>query len=154
MEKKYIVDLTKKERKELKILVKTGKNSAKKLLHARILLQSDANTPSKNKTASEIAEALDISSKSVYRVRQRFVEEGLESALNRRKHSRTKPRKLDGEGEAHLVALCCSEPPQGRARWTLSLLSDQLIRLNIVDSISATTVSETLKKTNLSRGKK
>lgn len=88
-----------------------------------------------------------MSSKTVARIRQRFVEEGLESALSRRPHANPKSRKIDGEREAHLVALCCSTPPEGRSRWTLKLLANKLIALEIIDSVSSTTIGRVLKKT-------
>jgi transposase len=146
---KYTVHLTESERSELLSLVKKGKAAAYKSTHARILLACDESrfNPLKQ-TDMEIAESLHIDYKTVKRLRKRCVEEGLEAAISRKKHSRTKPRKLDGDGEAHLIALCCSKPPEGRNRWTLRLLSERLVSLEIVDSIAASTVRETLKKMN------
>jgi transposase len=145
---KYIVKLTKEEREELLTLIRVGKKSANKLMHARVLLSADENDRKlKPKTDEEIAKETHICSKTVARIRQRFVEEGMESALSRRPHANPKRRKIDGEQEAHLVALCCSPPPEGRSRWTLKLLANKLIELEIVDSISAVTVSRVLKKT-------
>ncbi|BCA94609.1 hypothetical protein TUM19329_09700 [Legionella antarctica] len=115
---KYIVKLTLEEREELLILIRVGKKAANKLMHARVLLSADANdTKLKQKTDEEIATEMHVSSKTVARIRQRFVEEGMESALSRRPHANPKSRKIDGEQEAHLVALCCSTPPEGRMIW-------------------------------------
>jgi len=150
---KYIVKLTQEERDALLSLVSKGKASAKKITHARILLQVDESANVENcYSDSEIAKMLHVSTKTVSRVRKSLVEGGLESALNRKPHSRYKPRRLDGEQEAHLIALVCSNPPEGRARWTISLLTDKLVELKIVDSIGRTAVHETLKKMNLSLG--
>ena len=150
--KKYVVKLSQKERDDLLQVVSKGKASAKKLMHARILLQADELKTGKHCEDSEIADMLNISTKTIYRVRQRFVEEGFESALNRKVHKRYKPRRLDGEQEAHLIALACGKPPEGRSRWTLRLLAGKMVELEIVDSVGATTIYETLKKTNLSLG--
>lgn len=145
---KYIVKLTQEERSELLTLIRVGKKSANKLMHARVLLSADENDCKlKPKTDKEIATEMHISSKTVARIRQRFVEEGMESALSRRPHTNPKGRKIDGEQEAHLLALCCSTPPEGRSRWTLKLLASKLIELELVDSVSAVTVSRVLKKT-------
>lgn len=146
---KYIVKLTQSERQDLLSLIKTGKAAAYKLTHARILLAADeSDWNQKQQTDQEIATHQHIAKKTVKRVRKRCVEEGLEAALSRKRHRRTKPRKLDGDGEAHLIALCCSTPPEGRSRWTLKLLSERLVSLEIVDSIAVSTVGATLKKMN------
>lgn len=145
---KYIVKLTLEERAELLALIRVGKKAANKLMHARVLLSADENdTKLKQKTDEEISNEMHVSSKTVARIRQRFVEEGLESALSRRPHANPKSRKIDGEQEAHLVALCCSTPPEGRSRWTLKLLANKLIALEIIDSVSSTTIGRVLKKT-------
>jgi len=145
---KYIVKLTQEERAELLTLIRIGKKAANKLMRARVLLSADANDCKlKPKTDEEIATAMHICSKTVARIRQRFVEEGIESALSRRPHTNPKGRKIDGEQEAHLLALCCSTPPEGRSRWTLKLLASKLIELEIVDTVSPVTVSRVLKKT-------
>jgi transposase len=154
MEKKYIVRLTQDERKSLLALISKGKASAQRLVHARILLEADVSQVEKPKTDKEIAEILHVTSKSVKRIRQRLVEEGTEAALSRKKHVRARPSKFDGESEARLVALCCSEAPKGRQRWTMQLLADKLIELNIIDEVSPATVCRTLKKTKLNLGKK
>jgi transposase len=146
---KYTVKLTKEERENLSSLTKTGKNAASKILHARILLASDEGdyiNPELIKTDKEVAQLLDVNESTVKRVRKRVVEEGLEAALLRRQHSRTRGSKILGEEEAHLIAICCSPPPLGRSKWTLKLLSDQLVRLEVVESVSPATVGRVLKK--------
>jgi transposase len=150
--KKYKVTLTAEERQSLHALVKAGKGSAQKLTHARILLKADAAPQGPAWTDSRIAEAVEVNRTTVEQVRQRFVEQGLEAALVRKKQTRpSRERKLDGAGEARLIALACSKPPQGRVAWTLRLLADQLVELEVVDAISTETVRQVLKKTNLSR---
>lgn len=144
---KYIVKLSTDERESLLTLVSKGKGSARKLTHARILLEADENS-GEIKTDEEIANIVYVSTKTVQRVRRDCVEEGIESALERKAHARYKPRKLQGEEEARLIALCCSTPPEGRCRWTLKMLGDELIRLEMVKSISPQTVLNTLKKMN------
>ncbi len=148
---KYIVNLTKEERENLSSLTKTGKHAASKILHARILLACDEGDYADSgfmKTDEEVANLLDISAITVKRVRKRLVEDGLEAALMRKKHTRTRPGKIMGEEEAHLIALCCSPPPPGRKSWTLNLLSDRLVSMEVVESVSPATVSRVLKKTN------
>src|SRR5947209_803506 len=145
--KKYKVTLTAEERKSLQELI-TSKGAAKKLIHARILLKADAAPDGPAWTDDRIAEAVEVNLRTVERVRQRFVEQGLEAALVRKKQDRpSRQRKLDGDGEARLIALACSAPPQGRSDWTLQLLADQLVQLHVVDSISDETVRQVLKKT-------
>lgn len=146
--KKYTVKLTQDERVELLSLIKTGKASAAKLTHARIILAADENNDTvKQKTDIEIGKELHVSTKTVARLRQQFVEYGLEAALSRKPYPKTRPLKIDGDKEAHLIALSCSTPPEGRLRWTLKLLASQLIELEIIDNISPTTVGRVLKKT-------
>jgi transposase len=142
---KYIVKLTEEERAYLLSLIKVGKASANKLMHARIMLAADENIEP-GSTDENISKKLHVSTKTVARIRQRFVEEGIESALLRKPHSRHKPRKIDGEQEAHLIALCCSTPPEGRVRWTLKLLTTRLIELELLGDVSSTTVGRVLKK--------
>ncbi len=149
---KYVVRLTAEEREYLIELTKKGKVSAKKITHARILLRADASEAGENLKDESIKDLEHVSSKTVSRVRQLFVEEGLEAALIRNPHKRVKPRSLDGEQEAKLVAICCSQAPEGRARWTLKLLSNQLVEMEVVESIATETVRLTLKKMNLSLG--
>lgn len=149
MKKKYIVRLTADERRELRALVKKGRAAAYKIRHANILLQADADGPAWND--QRIADAFGCVRTTVESVRRRCVLEGLEAGLGRKKQSRlSRERKLDGDGEARLIALACSEPPEGRDRWTLELLADKLVRLRVVDSICGQTVRRTLKKTNCS----
>jgi transposase len=149
-EAKYVVRLTGEERLWLEQLVSGKRVAAAKALRARMLLKADADGPAW--TDSQIAEAFEVGESTVHRLRERLVQEGLEAAVSRKPHSQTKPRKLDGAQEAHLVAIACSAPPQGRARWTLSLLADRLVELKVVDSIGRETVRETLKKTTSNRG--
>jgi len=149
---KYTVKLTEEERSNLQRITTTGKSAARKIIRARILLHADESLDNKRLNNTEIAKILDIKENHVIKTRKRFVEEGLELAINRKPLSRTKPRKLDGEGEARLIAIACDNPPEGRARWTLKLLANKLVELEVVDSIGATTVGTTLKKTNLNRG--
>jgi transposase len=143
---KYRVTLTSEEREQLSALIGTGKAAARKLLHARILLKADRSSGDAVWTDARIAAALDCGTATIERVRQRFVEEGLAAALNPQKPRNRQFRKLDGAQEAHLVAVACSAPPEGRARWTLNLLADKLVELKIVDSISSECVRTTLKK--------
>ena len=147
--KKYIVTLTGAERQSLATLVNSGKGAAQKLIHARILLKADAAPGGPAWTDTRIAEAVEVHRTAIEQVRQRFVEDGLEAALIRKKQARpSRERKLDGAGEARLIALACSKPPSGRTSWTLRLLADQLVELEIVDAISTETVRQVLKKTN------
>ena len=143
---KYVVRLHLEEREQLLALVNTGRAAAAKLLHARIILKADVSTEGRRWTDTEIAEALDTSAATVHRVRQAFVEEGLEAALTRKRPTGRRYRKLDGVQEAHLLAVACSAPPAGRARWTFKLLADKAVALEIVDTISAECVRTTLKK--------
>ena len=145
---KYIVKLTNDERENLISLINNGKASAKKLTHARILLAVDENANERT-TDVAVAKSLHISDKTVHRVRQECVEHGIESALGRKPHSATRPLKIQGEHKAHLIAICCSTPPEGRCRWTMKLLANKLISLEIVDSVSPQTVLNTLNKNEL-----
>jgi transposase len=152
MKKKYIVTLVDEERRMLQDMLSRGKAAARKLMHARILLKADAAAGGPAWEDQSIAEALEVGRATVERVRKEFVEEGLEAALERRKPRRVYARKLDGDGEAHLVALACQEPPEGRSRWTLRLLADRMVQLEYVDQISYQTVRRALKKTRSSLG--
>ena len=152
MKKKYPVILTDAEREHLKSLIAAGTAPARKLTHARILLKADQSPQGPSWVDEKVAEAVESSQPTVARVRKQYFEEGLEAALNRRPPNRVYHRKLDGEQEARLVALACSEPPEGQARWSLRLLADRLVELEIVeDEISYQTVRRTLKKTLSSR---
>jgi transposase len=150
--KKYVVTLTDEEREELGRMVTSGKGAARKLIHARILLKADRSDPGPGWDDAEIAEALDVGTATIERVRKQFVEEGLEAALIRRRPRREYPRKLDGDGEAHLIAVACGQAPEGRKRWTLRLLADRMVALAYADELSYETVRRVLKKTNSSRG--
>jgi hypothetical protein len=147
MGKKYIVCLTEEERKLLKGLVSKGRVNAQKIRRAQVLLKIDADGP--KWTDQQAAEAFGMRTNTVAEIRQRFVEEGLERALDRKQPDEPPRRRtLDGVGEARLIAMACGEPPEGRGRWTLRLLAGQLVELAIVDGISHETVRRTLKKTN------
>jgi transposase len=152
MKKKYIVILTEDERRVLQAMVSRGKAAARKLVHARVLLRADASPGGPAWKDDRIAEGLELGRATVERVRREFVEGGLEAALERRQPRRQYQRKLDGDGEAHLIALACSQAPQGRSRWTLRLLADRMVALEQIDHLSHETVREILKKTNLSLG--
>ena len=152
MVKRYRVRLSEEEQQGLRSLVSKGRAAAYKQTHARILLLCDENQADGAMKDEEIARALKLGTATVERVRRRGVEEGLEAALGRRQQLNRRQRELDGAGEAHLIALTCSQPPEGRAGWTLRLLADQLVECEIVDSISTETVRQTLKKTNSSPG--
>jgi transposase len=149
---KYIVRLTDAERIHLEELSRTGKRAASVILHAQILLKADVGEGGPGWDDAQITEAVNCGASTVYRVRQAFVEEGLPVALFRKKPTGRQYRKLDGVQEAHLIALACGEAPAGRGRWTVRLLADRLVELNVVDSISPECVRMTLKKTNSSRG--
>ena len=150
--RKYRVRLTTDEQKGLKALVSRGRTAAYKQTHARILLMSDESRADGGMTDADISGALGVGLSMVERVRRRCVEEGIDSALNRKRQLRRRQKRLDGEGEARLIAMACGEPPEGRARWTLKLLADRLVECEIVETISTETVRRVLKKTNSSRG--
>ena len=148
MNKKYIVRLTTEEKKELENLVKKGKTQAYRIKHANILLAVNADGP--NWPDHQVAKAYKCHPNTVVHVRQRFVLQGFEAALERKKQrSPSRERILDGEKEAKLIAIACSTPPKGCAKWTMQLLADELVALEVVDSVSGQTVWRTLKKTNL-----
>jgi transposase len=150
MNKKYIVRLTDAERQELIQLTQTGKAAAYKIKHAHILLQVDADGP--NWSDDHVATAFRCHGNTVRNVRQRCVEQGLEAALARQKQSKpSRQRLLDGAKEARLIALRCSQPPEGQAKWTLQLLADKLVELAVVEAISYETVRQILKKTRSNR---
>lgn len=150
--KRYIVSLTPEERQMLKKLVNTGKTSARKINHGRILLLADINQEVGGSTDEQISHSLKISIRTIERVRQRFVCEGLENALNPRPKNSSKLKKIDGETEAHLIALACSQAPLGYNRWTLRLLAEQMVVLEYLESISHESVRQVLKKTKLNLG--
>ena len=148
MAKKYRVTLTAEERAELDGMLGKGKADARKLAHARILLQTDAGDGGPARTDEQVAAGLNVSARTVERVRQRFVEEGLPAALLPKPTKRIYARVLDGAQEAHLIALACSAPPAGTRRWTLRLLAEQVVELGYADAVSHETVRRVLKKTN------
>jgi hypothetical protein len=152
MEKRYRVTLTVEEQQELREMVTTGKAAARKLTRARVLLLADQAEGGPAKSDPDIIDALSCGRATVERIRKQFVEEGLEAALHPKPSTRVYERRVDGKVEAHLVALACGTPPEGRSRWTLRLLGDQLVALGHVESISHETVRQTLKKTNSSLG--
>ena len=151
--KKYKVTLTADERQQLSDLIAAGRGAAPKLAHARILLKANAADGGPAWPDARIAEALDVGLSTIARVRQRFVEQGLDAALGRKPQDRpSRPRKLDGAAEAKLVALACSAPPKGRKEWTMKLLADKLVELEVVGAVCDETVRRALKKTRSSRG--
>jgi transposase len=149
-EAKYIVRLTDEERHTLQQLVAGPRVARAKALRARLLLKTDVDGP--NWPDRQIADAFAVGMSTLHRLRQRCVEDGLEAALTRPSPVRTKPRKLDGAQEARLVALACSQAPEGRVSWTLRLLAEKLVELEIVETICRETVRQTLKKTISSPG--
>ena len=151
--KKYIVTLTEEERATLKELSSKGKHRSQKILNALILLGCDEGEFQTARSTNEaISRVLKISMKKIDRVKKRFVEEGLDVTLNGRKGSRVYKKKADGDFEAHLVALSCSDPPEGFARWSLRLLADKVVELDYIDSISHEAIRRILKKTRSSLG--
>lgn len=152
MKPKYVVKLTESERLQLKELISSGEASARQIRRAYILLKSDSSPGGPSWKYKDICAAYEVSSLTVYNVRKNYVEDGLKRAMLRKKPERVYERRLDGEGEAHLIALACSEPPDGYERWSLRLLQDRLVRLEIVENISHETIRQTLKKTSSSLG--
>ena len=147
--------LTQDERDELEASVTQGKHNSHKVLNALILLNYDEDAP-KPRTLGEqdIAKVLKVSAMKIHRTKQRFVDEGMDIALNGRKGERVYKRKADGDFEAHLVALSCSDPPEGQAQWSLRLLADQVVELGYIESVSHETIRRVLKKTRLNLGGK
>lgn len=151
--RKYVVRLDPEQRARLNDLARTGSAPARKLAHARVLLLADAGHPDGQRPDTYIAAALGLHVNAVAKVRRRFVRDGEAPALDRkRREAPPVPPKVDGRVEAHLVAICCSRAPEGRARWTLELLAGELVRRKLVGSISVETVRRALKKTPSSRG--
>ena len=145
--KKYVVRLSAEEREQLDALIRKGKSSAQRLMKARILLKADVSEDGEGWSDSQIVEALETSATTVYRTRQQLVEEGLEAVLSRKKPSRPSVLPIfDGEKEAKLIALACSEPPKGRSRWTLRMLENKVVELDIVARASDSTIGRVLKK--------
>ena len=152
MNKKYIVTLTAEERARLEEMTRSGTAAARKIAHARILLKADVAEGGPGWPDERIAEALEVSASTARRIRQLFVEGGLEAALAPRPSGRVYATKLDGAGEAHLIALTCGAPPEGRARWSLRLLADRFVALGQVEAVSHETVRQTLKKASCAPG--
>ena len=151
--KKYRVKLSQEQRQQLDQQVKTGQGPARQLMHARILLKADGGEQGPGWSDEQIQEALEVSVPTIERVRRRFVEDGLSDAIARRPQpERPSKRKIDGEQEAHLMALACSPVPSGYEHWTMRLLAEKLVVLGYVEEVSHKTVWETLKKTNSSHG--
>lgn len=149
---RYVVDLSAEERAGLEGMIGKARNAASRLLKARILLKADTGSGREVWDDTRIAEALETSASTVYRTRRQFVEEGLEAALNRKKHDTPRTARIfDGEAEAKLIALACSEPPEGHARWSLRLLERKVVELGIVEAASDSTIHRALKKTNSNR---
>lgn len=151
--KKYIVRLSTEERETLSKLINSGRGPARMFTRARILSKADQGVEGPGWSDEEISEALDVTVQTVERVRKQLVDEGFEAVLSRHEYTQKVSRKkIDGDVEAHLIALSCSEPPQGRTRWTLRLLADKVIELGYIESISHEAIRQTLKKTKLSHG--
>ena len=150
--KRYRVSLTEEEREALLKLIRKGKAAAREFSHARILLQADESEEGPGQPDEVITELLHVSVSTVERVRKQFVEEGLERALAHKRPYRTKSKKLDGEAEAQMIALACGKPPTGRERWTMQMLADKLVELEVVEAISDETVRLALKKMNSNLG--
>jgi transposase len=144
--KKHIVTLTAEEREHLRGLISKGKAAAYKQRHARILLKTDQGEHGEHWTDEQIVGAFEVNVSTVERLRQRFVEESFEASLQRKEQKNRKAKKIDGRAEAHLIALACGDPPDGRKRWTLKLLADELVALEVVDGVCPETVRKTLKK--------
>jgi hypothetical protein len=152
MNRKYVVELNDKQRERLEKLISSGTVAARAITHARILLKSDSSEGGPKWAYADICKALDVSEMAVTRVRRTFVQQGLDAALTRKKPNRIYEHRLDGEAEAHLIAIACGEPPDGRDRWTLRLLAEKMVKLDYVDAVSHETVRIALKKTKSCRG--
>jgi len=144
---KFLVTLSAAERVDLTRLLRSGRHAARTLTHVRVLLQTDAGPNGPAWTDTQIRNALGVSERTVARIRRAFVDDGLDAALHRRLRRVPKPRKLDGRAEAHLIALQCSPPPEGRDRWTLALLTEHFVALGVSPPVSDETVRRTLKQT-------
>ena len=151
--KKHIVELSKDERRTLKKLITSGRGPARMFTRARILLKADQSNEGPSWPDERISEALEVTVQTIERVRKQLVEEGFDAVLSRREYKQKVSRKkIDGNVEAHLIALSCSDPPEGRARWTLRLLADKIVELGYVKSISHEAIRQTLKKTSSNPG--
>lgn len=150
---RFKVTLTENEREQLKAILSKGKHSSLQFRNACILLNSDEGPHGEKVSNEQIAQILHINAKTVERLKQRFVEEGFEACIDRKPYPEVKETKVDGDFEAHLVAISCSKAPEGYARWSLRMLADKMIEFKYVESISHETIRQVLKKTKLSRGK-
>jgi transposase len=150
---RYTIKLTKSEVEELMIIINTGSHTSQTFRVAYILLNCDEGKYSEKVTNEQISKVLKVGMRTIDRVKKKFVEEGLEAVLERRPTARVYEKKMDGDTEAKLITLCCSEPPKGFAKWSLRLLADKMVELKYVESITHVTVRSVLKKTNLSLGK-
>jgi transposase len=151
--KKHIVRLTPEERTTLRKLLTSGRGSGRMFTRIRVLLKADQSEGGPAWQDEKISDAFDVTVQTIEKVRKQLVEEGFDAVLSRRQYrQKVSRKKIDGDVEAHLVALCCSDPPKGRVRWTLRLLADKVVELGYVDSISYEAVRQTLKKTNLNPG--
>ena len=151
--KKYIVRLSQKERQDLKQFISSGKRLAQLFTRARILLKADQGEEGPGWPDEKISQALDVTVQTVERIRKQLVEKGFDAVLNRQQYSQKVSRKkIDGDAEAHLIAISCGRPPEGRSNWSLRLLADRMVELGYVESISYETVRKTLKKTRSSPG--
>ena len=150
---KYTIHLTKPEREDLLAIINKGSHSSQTFRTAYILLNCDEGKYSEKVTNEQISKVLKVGMRTIDRVKKRFMEEGMETVLERRPTQREYATKIDGDAEAKLVTLCCSEPPKGYSKWSLRLLADKMVELHYVESISHVTVRIVLKKTNLSLGK-
>ena len=146
--KKYVVELTRDERRNLRELVKKGKAAAYKIKHANILLKADQAKGGSKWMDEQIVEAFGCHVTTVANVRKRFVTEGFDAAVGRRQEGVGRPRKLDGDAEAQITMIACSDPPEGHKQWTVRLIADKLVELNVVDTCSRMAVHRTMKKTN------
>jgi hypothetical protein len=151
--KKYIVRLSEEERETISKLINSGRGAARMFTRARILFKADQSENGPGWSDEEISRALDVTVQSIERIRKQLVDEGFDSVLSRREYKQKVSRKkIDGDVEAHLIAICCGDPPSGRTRWTLRLLADRIVELGYVDNISHEAIRQTLKKTKLSLG--
>lgn len=150
---RYKVTLTKNEREQLQSIMSKGKHSSLQFRNACILLNSDEGENGQKVTNEQIAQILQVNTKTIERLKQRFVEEGIEACIDRKAYPEVKEIKTDGDFEAHLIALSCSKAPEGYTRWSLRMLADKMVELKYTESISYETVRQVLKKTKSSRGK-
>ncbi len=150
---RFKVTLTKEEREQLQAVLGKGKHSSQQYRNACILINSDESSFGDKSSNEHIAKVLQINTKTVERVKKRFVEEGFEECIDRKPYPKLEPKKVDGDFEAHLIAISCSKAPEGMARWSLRMLADKMVELKYIDSVSHETVRQVLKKTKLNRGK-